>query len=56
MTFNPEQPLAGIPKDLWDTPVSGVTPREAAQHFEDHHCRGCWGILLELTMKHEATP
>jgi len=51
--FNVDEPLAGIPEALWDEPVDGVTPREAAAHFVEHHCRGCWGILLELTLKHE---
>ncbi len=51
--FDPEHPLKGIPEPVWDTPLGGVTPREAAAHFLEHHCRACWGILLELTMKHE---
>lgn len=46
--------LDTIPEEWRDVPradLMGETPRQAAEHFDETGCRGCWAALVGLSQE-----
>lgn len=47
--------LAGIPENLWDTPLESLlweSPRDAARHVNESGCPSCRDNLAKLRKEH----